>query len=47
MLPKSTKEARIKESAASFDFTLDPDAKATVDAREEGLVTGWDSHDQT
>lgn len=47
VLPKSATEARIKENAAIFDFTLDPDAKASVDACEEGLVTGWDPHDQT
>jgi methylglyoxal/glyoxal reductase len=46
VLPKSTREARIKENAAIFDFTLDPDAMATLDACEEGLVTGWDPRDQ-
>jgi diketogulonate reductase-like aldo/keto reductase len=42
VLPKSTREARIRENAALFDFVLDADAMARLDALEEGLVTGWD-----
>jgi diketogulonate reductase-like aldo/keto reductase len=42
VLPKPTREARIQENAALFDFTLDADAMARLDALEEGLATGWD-----
>jgi diketogulonate reductase-like aldo/keto reductase len=46
VLPKSTHEARIRENAAIFDFELDPQAMAQLDALEEGLATGWDPRDQ-
>jgi diketogulonate reductase-like aldo/keto reductase len=46
VLPKSTHEARIRENAALFDFTLDAEAMAALDACEEGLVTGWDPRQQ-
>ncbi len=46
VLPKSTREARIAENAALFDFTLDADAMSRLDALEEGLATGWDPSDQ-
>ena len=42
VLPKSTRPARIAENARIFDFTLDEQAMADLDALEEGLVTGWD-----
>jgi methylglyoxal/glyoxal reductase len=42
VLPKSTRRARIRENGAVFDFTLDADALAALDALDEGLVTGWD-----
>ncbi len=42
VLPKSTREARIAENAALFDFALDADAMGRLDALEEGLATGWD-----
>ena len=42
VLPKSTREARIAENGALFDFALDDAAMARLDALEEGLVTGWD-----
>jgi diketogulonate reductase-like aldo/keto reductase len=42
VLPKSTREARIRENAAIFDFTLDAEAMVRLDALEEGLATGWD-----
>ena len=42
VLPKSSREARIKENAAVFDFTLDAAAMQALDDCEEGLATGWD-----
>lgn len=45
-LPKSTKEARIIENAALFDFALDDDAMRRLDALDEGHATGWDPRDQ-
>jgi methylglyoxal/glyoxal reductase len=42
VLPKSTRAERIRENAAIFDFTLEADALARLDALEEGLATGWD-----
>jgi diketogulonate reductase-like aldo/keto reductase len=41
-LPKSTREARIAENAAIFDFELDAAAMQKLDALEAGLATGWD-----
>lgn len=46
VLPKSTREERIRENAAIFDFALDADAMARLDALEEGLATGWDPAEQ-
>jgi 2,5-diketo-D-gluconate reductase A len=46
VLPKSSREARIKENAAVFDFTLDAAAMKALDGCEEGLATGWDPRDQ-
>ncbi len=46
VLPKSTREARIRENAAIFDFALDAAAMAALDACEEGFVTGWDPRKQ-
>jgi diketogulonate reductase-like aldo/keto reductase len=42
VLPKSTREERIRENASIFDFALDADAMSRLDALEEGLATGWD-----
>jgi diketogulonate reductase-like aldo/keto reductase len=42
VLPKSTREARIAENAALFDFELAPAQMALLDGLEEGLTTGWD-----
>ncbi len=46
VLPKSTREARIKENAALFDFALDAAAMKALDDCEEGLATGWDPRTQ-
>jgi len=46
VLPKSVNEARIKENAALFDFTLDEAAMKRLDALETGRATGWDPRDQ-
>lgn len=42
VLPKSVHAARIAENAQLFDFALGPDQLRSLDALEEGLVTGWD-----
>jgi diketogulonate reductase-like aldo/keto reductase len=47
VLPKSSREPRIVENAAIFDFTLDTEAMAALDGLEEGLATGWDPRSQT
>jgi diketogulonate reductase-like aldo/keto reductase len=46
ILPKSSREARIRENAAIFDFALDADAMTALDACEDGLATGWDPRTQ-
>lgn len=42
VLPKSTRAARLSENLAALEFTLPSDAVASLDALDEGLVTGWD-----
>ena len=46
VLPKSTREARIRENGALFDFELDDAAMAALDGCEEGLATAWDPRGQ-
>jgi diketogulonate reductase-like aldo/keto reductase len=46
VLPKSTREERIRENAALFDFALEAPAMKRLDALEEGLSTGWDPAQQ-
>jgi diketogulonate reductase-like aldo/keto reductase len=46
VLPKSTREPRIEENAAIFDFSLDAGAMADLDALDEGAATGWDPRTQ-
>jgi methylglyoxal/glyoxal reductase len=45
VLPKSTHAERLAENVAALAFTLPPEAMASLDALEEGLVTGWDPRD--
>lgn len=42
VLPKSSHRERIRENANVFDFQLTPENLATLDALNEGLITGWD-----
>ena len=42
VLPKSSSETRLAENLASLDFELGPEEMSSLDALEEGLVTGWD-----
>jgi methylglyoxal/glyoxal reductase len=42
VLPKSVHRKRIEENLSVFDFSLNDQQMATLDALEEGLVTGWD-----
>jgi diketogulonate reductase-like aldo/keto reductase len=46
VLPKSVREARLKENAAVFDFEIGPDDMRRLDALEDGAATGWDPRDQ-
>lgn len=42
VLPKSSRPARLAENLASLNLMLDAQAMSSLDALEEGLVTGWD-----
>lgn len=42
VLPKSVRPGRIEENIALYDFSLDDDALAKLDALDEGASTGWD-----
>jgi methylglyoxal/glyoxal reductase len=42
ILPKSTREERIRENSNVFDFELSARDMAELDALDERLVTGWD-----
>jgi diketogulonate reductase-like aldo/keto reductase len=46
ILPKSTHEARIRENADLFGFTLDDAAMKALDALDEGAAVAWDPRDQ-
>ena len=46
VLPKSTHDKRIAENADLFDFTLDGEAMAALDALDAGEATGWDPRTQ-
>jgi diketogulonate reductase-like aldo/keto reductase len=42
VLPKSTTKERIAQNIALFDFELSAQEMSSLNALEEGLVTGWD-----
>lgn len=46
VLPKSVHAERIAANLAVFEFVLDAQAMAELDALEEGLVTGWDPRNE-
>ncbi len=41
-IPKSSRPQRIEENAALYDFALDADDMARLDALDEGYRTSWD-----
>jgi diketogulonate reductase-like aldo/keto reductase len=46
ILPKSTREARIRENADLFGFTLDDPAMQALDGLDEGSAVSWDPRRQ-
>jgi diketogulonate reductase-like aldo/keto reductase len=40
--PRPGRGERIRENGALFDFELSTEEMSSLDALEEGLVTGWD-----
>ena len=46
ILPKSTHEARIRENADLFGFTLDDAAMTALDGLDEGTAVSWDPRRQ-
>ncbi|HVO31127.1 MAG TPA: aldo/keto reductase [bacterium] len=45
VIPKSTREERIRENAAVFDFEIPAADMSALDGLDEGLHTGWDPTD--
>ncbi len=45
VIPKSSHEARIRENAQVYDFTLSAEDMRALDGLNEDLYTGWDSRD--
>jgi diketogulonate reductase-like aldo/keto reductase len=46
ILPKSTRDARIRENADLFGFSLDASAMKELDALDEGAAVAWDPRTQ-
>jgi diketogulonate reductase-like aldo/keto reductase len=47
VLPKSVRPERIAENGDLWGWTLDDDARATLDGLDQGLATGWDPRGET